>query len=237
MPAIAPQNNRLCPELTKPVFFISCGAANFDGKILFVPPTLHDWDEERSPGLSVLFTKLRSRLPGWRETLPVFATIIFFVYSWALFRMFYQVPSWLYYLTISDILTIAAYVLSVALFESLVMLGLVVLVSALYPPPFFRQLFVAQGTAWISLLAVGAVLLQRKIGLIYQLQLTELIVYPLLLIGLFLALPLAFYLLFRRWSRLRQLVEGLADRMTIFALLYLPFSLISLLIVLIRNLF
>jgi len=187
--------------------------------------------------LSVLLTKLRSRLPGWREILPVFATIIFFVYSWALYRMFYQVPSWLYYLTVADILILTAYVLSVALFESLVMLALVLLVCALYPPSLFRQLFVAQGTTWVSLLALGAVLLQRRIGVIYKLQLTELIIYPALLIVLFLALPFGFYQLYRRSARLRRLVEDLADRMTIFALLYLPFSLISLLIVLIRNLF
>lgn len=180
---------------------------------------------------------IRKRLPGWREILPVFSTIIFFVYSWALYRMFYQVPSWLYYLSISDILIIAAYVLSVALVESLAILGLVVVVCALYPASVFRQQFVAQGATWVTLLAAGAVLLQRKIGLIYKLELSELIIYPLLLAAFFLALPLGFSLLFRRFPVLRRLMENLADRTIILGLIYLPLSAISLPVVLIRNIF
>lgn len=176
------------------------------------------------------------QFPGRQEILPVFSTIVFFVFSWALYRMFHQVPSWLYYMRASEILILAAYVLAFALFESLVILVLVLLLAKVYPARFFRQNFVLQGATLVGALSVGAILLQRKIGGIFRLEFEELIAYSLLILGIYLVFPLFSAFLYRKIPFLGQIVEAMADRMQIFPLIYLPLSLVSLPLLLIRNL-
>lgn len=183
-----------------------------------------------------------TRLPPRREAFLVFSVLVFCIYSWTLYRFFYQLPSWLNYTNLNGLLFISAYVLSFALIESLAMLGFILLLSVILPLRLFRQRFVTQGSTVALALSLGAVLLQRQVSILYDLELWQLIAAPLLVLAglaaLILLAPLLYdRLTFRQKPLLPRLLNELAERMTIFAYLYVPISLLGLLVVLFRNLF
>ncbi len=103
-----------------------------------------------SPGLDarlqvIILKILKSRFPNRREILPVFAVFLFFGFSWALYRMFWYVPSWLEYLNIWKVLTISAYVMAFGLAESIFMTGGLVLFSLFFPDRVFKKHYILLG--------------------------------------------------------------------------------------------
>ncbi|MFM8322067.1 MAG: hypothetical protein ACKOC5_14235 [Chloroflexota bacterium] len=181
--------------------------------------------------------RLLSRLPTRGEVYPVFSTLVFLVYSWALYRLAWYLPSWMEYLSIPSLLIITAYTLSFAMFESLVMTGLLVLFSLLFPRGVFAGRFATLGSLLALAAGGGAFLLQRQVSMIYRWEIWQVFAYSAAaLVGLALA-ALAGAWLLQRFERLQRLATAVAERMTIFPLLYLPLSLLSLAVVLFRNLF
>jgi hypothetical protein len=178
---------------------------------------------------------LKSRLPTRSETVSVFSIFVFFVFSWALYRTAWYIPSWLEYLTIWNVLVIIAYVLASSLIESAIMLGLVVLFSLFFPKKIFKVNYVLLGSSLAVLLSLGAFLVQRKINLVYRLEFWQLVVYP--LVGLLLSFLFVWLLsfLFDRFPRLSRLVTAVVDRMVVFVYIYVPLGLLALLVVLVRN--
>lgn len=178
---------------------------------------------------------MKSRLPSAPEALSVFSIFVFFVFSWTLYRAFWYVPSWLEYLSVWSILVIGAYVLAFALLESAFLLALVVFFSLFFPLKVFKEQYALQGSSLALLLSVGAFLLQRKINLVYRLELWQLLAYPLvgLLASVLLVVLLAF--LFNRFPLLSRLVNAVVERMLIFVYLYVPLGALGLLVVLVRN--
>ena len=186
--------------------------------------------------MSQILRLLQSRLPGKQAVLPVFSTLLFFITSWAVYRALWWLPSWLEYLSLWNVSIVLAYTLSYALIESALMTGVFLLVCGLLPGRWFKEQFLAQGAALAGVLSAGAVLLQRRIGVIFDLDLTGLLAAPALVLTASLGLIFVTAALFRRWPRLRSLVEGLAGRMTTFAYIYVPLGIIGLAVALLRNL-
>ncbi len=153
-------------------------------------------------------TKLRAKLPSRQEALTVFSVILFIVFSWALYRTFWWVPSWLEYLSIWGILIIIAYVVAFALVESLVILALLTLLSLLLPRKIFKDQFVVQGSVLSLLLGLGAFLIQRNVGVIYRLKLEQTLLYPLLILGAVILLMIITSFLFKRIQRALTLYSG-----------------------------
>ncbi len=180
---------------------------------------------------------LASRRPSRAETWPVFSIFAFLVFSWALYRMFWYVPSWIEYLSLGNILVIAAYTLGFALLESGMMLGLILLLCLALPPRWFRQQFTAQASALALVLGGGAYLIQRQVSMIYDW--TTGMIYAGVsggLIGVVIFVLVSAWL-FRRFSNLPRLVCAFAERMTIFGLLYTALGVLGLIVIIFRNLF
>lgn len=151
--------------------------------------------------------------------------------------MFFQLPSWLGYLSIGNVLSLAAYVLMFALVESLVILGVLLLFGVILPAGWLRKDFAVQGSTLTGIAAFGAYLVQRKVGLLYKLSPEQLLVNALLILtGLILILVISAFI-YQRLPLLRKWVHSLAERMTVFTYLYLPLGILSLAAVLLRNLF
>lgn len=184
----------------------------------------------------VLMDRLKSRFPAFRDWFVVLSIFIFSGFSWSFYRMFWYVPSWLEYLSIWKVLTIAAYIAAFALVESLFMAGLLGLLSWFFPPRFLKEKFSIMGSSLAGLLSLAAFLLQRKINLVYRLELWQLVFYSaLFLVGLIMSIFL-FSAIYERIPSLARFVRGLAERLTIFAFIYIPLGLIGMLVVLVRNL-
>jgi hypothetical protein len=187
--------------------------------------------------LQNLRSSFAERIPARSQVFPVFSIIVFFVFTWALYRISDQLPSWLRYVSFSNIVTLFFYVLASAFLESLVVLGFVLLICLVFPVRFFKGIFVAQGSAFVLILSLAAILLQYNTYVIYSLQFWPLIGCTLLfLVALIVFVPL-FASLFKRFKRLQSLLEAFASRMRVFGYLYTLIGLISLIVVLVRLIF
>lgn len=164
---------------------------------------------------------------------------MFLVYTYAFYRLFWYVPSWLNYLPVQSIAGIVAYMAVLALFESLAVLVPLLVISAVLPPAWFRERFTTVGTLAVWVLGAGALLvhedLERLLAPFGSLEIVGLLLAAAVLMAA--VLVLLGYLVTRRFPTLEAWLNGLAERMTIFFYLYLPFSALGLAVVLARLVF
>ncbi len=174
---------------------------------------------------------IRRRVPSWAQVIPVYGVIVIMVYAWTLLWFFWKVPGWLYYLNVGEILSTLAYEFASNFAESLIVLCVPLLLALVLPRKWFRDVFIARGAA-LCMSALGYMML-----LAYQFNDKD--TYPaaflkpwtllLVLIGIAMVVYLS-----GRVALLRKVLEALADRLSIFAYILVPLSLISLLVVIIR---
>lgn len=181
-------------------------------------------------------SNIRAKLPSKQEALAVFSVILFVVFSWTLYRTAWWAPSWLEYLSVWGVLIITAYALAFALFESLALMGVMCVLSLILPRQTFKDLFILQGSTLALILGGGAFLVQRNVNVIYQLELEQTLLVPALIVAGIVVLALILRVVFQKIQILSRLILMMADRMTIFAYLYVPLGLIGLVVVIARNL-
>lgn len=145
-------------------------------------------------------------------------------------------PSWLKYMTLGEILVITAYALAFALIESLVITVLLLILSLVFPVKVFRDKFIPQGSILVLVAGFVAVMLQENMSEVYHLKIRQLTTYP--IIGILAVVVMIFVLswIFDRLSILTRLIQSIAERMTVFSYIYVPISVVSLVIVTLRNL-
>ena len=174
------------------------------------------------------------RLPDSKSILGVYAVIVTLVYSWTLFTSFYKLPSWIFYLTISQILSVYAYSFSLNLVESILALaGVLLLEFTLFLALRNRDEFQAR-----SILAVLVVLISSMLRLALFKTYEDIDSYLSgELIWWAITLPLGILLaaFAPRNKKIRNILESIAERAIIFLYIYLPISLISLIVVIARN--
>lgn len=172
-----------------------------------------------------------NRFPSLQENMQVFAVAATPLYAWSILWLFWQVPSWLNHLTVGEILPIFAYALAINLFESLLILAGLNLLCFLLPQKWFHESFVPMS------------LLQVLLGLGYLMYFASSFGkeadYP---SGLLRWSPVVLVLFFfsslflSRVVAIRSFAEMVADRLVIFLYLMAPLSLLSFMVVLVRNL-
>jgi|SRR5215208_6302628 len=176
------------------------------------------------------FIALRKKLPPFHETWRLYATIVFLVYGWTSLAFFWKVPSWLYFLDSGEIVSILAYALSSTVFESVIILLLFVLASLVLPASWLRNKFVIRGsivfyslTFWVVFLTLSSLL---------QLPTTnDLLTFAMgfpLTAGLGMILVDKIPLVYR-------FMDYLSKQLTIFLYLWLPLSVVGILILIVRN--
>jgi len=139
-------------------------------------------------------------------------------------------------MTLGEILVITAYALAFALIESLVMTGLLLFLSLVLPVKVFRDKFIPQGSIVVLVSGLVAILLQENMGEVYHLKIRQLTTFP--IIGVLGVVGMIFVLswIFDRLGFLTRLIQSIAERMTVFSYIYVPLSVVSLVIVILRNL-
>ncbi len=175
------------------------------------------------------------RLPNRQNILGVYAVIVFLVYSWTLVTSFYKLPSWMFYLTVGQILSVYAYSFSVDFLESiLVLAGVLILDLTLFLA--LRNMAEFQSR---SILMVLGVLISSMLRLILfpdyeqiEMFLSGELTWWAISVPVVLVAAVAVSKI--EWAR--KILEGVAERAAVFLYIYLPLSFVSLLVVLIRNL-
>ena len=145
---------------------------------------------------------------------------------------FWKIPSWLFYLTPVEIGVIFSYSMSVALFESVFWLAVLLVVSFVLPSRLLRDNFVARA-GWFIITFLGVLALY----LVPKLTITGIVEYFYEWFLLALAVALLVTVLSTKLSFMRIIIIGLSERMTVLLLIYLPLSAISLLVILFRFIF
>jgi hypothetical protein len=170
------------------------------------------------------------RFPKFSEVVQVYAVNAFIVNAWVLMWIFWKVPSWMFYLSIGEILALLCYILATAFLEGLLLGAGVTTVGFILPARWFRDRFVVRGVL-VSLFGIAYLIffaLHVREGEIPD-YLVEWLPY------IILASFVLTYLL-ERISLLEKIIGGFSERLTVFLYFSVPAGVLSLLVVLIRNL-
>ena len=171
-----------------------------------------------------------NHMPTVQQLAAVYGVIVLIVYGWTIYWFAWKLPSWLYFLTLGEILSTFSYAMVVNFIESLIALFVLVLICLLLPPRWFRDRFAALGT---SLVVLSLVALMKYVGIIIALQGFP----PGMGRSALLAIVGIIFLVFLigRVNLFLRVIEEIANRTVIFLYIFLPISAISFLVVLIRN--
>ena len=170
------------------------------------------------------------RLPPLAEILPVFAISVFLFYGWTMLVFLWKLPGWLFFLSPGEIAVLFAFELVTNLMESLAVLALILLVTALLPARYLKDYFPARGGA-IALALVGGMILLLHFAVTKKIGLAS--TWPMwtLALGLFSAL-LAWVA--SRFGAAGRILAGLGDCLIVFLIILPPLSVISLVIIIVR---
>jgi hypothetical protein len=176
--------------------------------------------------------KIKNFLPESRQIFLVFGVALFIVHSWSIHTFLYNIPSFILYMNIGQIVGVFAYMMAFALLESLLVMGLLLFVSAILPRAWYRDKFVSKGFLTILVSAALAIAIRLSLGNLYP-GIEELygkvLIAGLVLIGSILAV--------HYYQPLQKVLEFLAEQISIMTYLYLPIGIISVVVVLARNIF
>jgi hypothetical protein len=176
------------------------------------------------------------RLPDRQKILGVYAVIVFLVYSWTLVISFYKFPSWTFYLTVGQILSVYAYAFSVNLLESiLVLAGILFLDLTLFLA--LRNMEEFQSRSIFLFLVVASSSMFRLASFqdygAIEAFLSGEATWWLVVFSLGMAISVAASKI--KW--VRNFLEAIAERTVVFLYIYIPLSLVSLVIVVVRNIY
>ena len=175
---------------------------------------------------------LNNRLPKFQSLVPVYAVIVFMVYTWTIYAFIRFLPYWLNFLNMSEILAIFSYAMLSDCLESLGILFLLSVSCVILPAGFLRNTFVVRGSV-IATCLLGA-------GMVYVATIPKTSPAPLIsyILWSLAVLAAAIFLAFVA-AKIRFVVsamEWLSNNMIIFLYIYIPITALSLLNVIFRNL-
>ena len=172
------------------------------------------------------------KIPKLAQIAPVYAVAVAMIYPWSISRFFWRLPSWLYYSSAGEITVIFAYMMVVNLIESALVLLAPILLSVILPKKWFFDRFITKGALLLSF-GLGYVMYFDN-HLNYQSPFPLALVYqtPLILAALFVLVFLIDWI-----GVLDKILIDLSDRLIVFLYISIPVSLISFLVVLVRNIF
>ncbi len=173
---------------------------------------------------------LRDRLPPLQDIGPVFSVIVFMIYGWTILIFIRFLSYWLKFMNVFEILGVFSYSLVADLMESLAILLVLLLLCAILPTGWLKEVFVVRGTL-ITLCLLGLLMVflnyfanpEESLGTLGAWSFGILIV-----TGLIASLV----------PRLRMAilpVRWLAENMTIFLYIFLPLSGLAIIVLIIRN--
>ena len=181
-------------------------------------------------------TRVRNRFPDKLSVFRLFIAVVFPVHIWAIIVTLKQVPSYLLYLKVDEIIGIVAYTLAFILVECISITVVLMLVGAILPQRLLKQQIVAQSAFLVPLALFIAVDLHVLPHLSFfrfltymtnslVLKLLVVFVLPLLIAGHFV----------RKYQKLSELLVKYVDRITILSLIYVLLDILGILVIIWRN--
>lgn len=193
-----------------------------------ITPVLHTFRlavTQKKRSFKLLFT---NRCPKLQEILLVYAVNVVILYTFSLWFSFQDFSrNWILFLDIGDVLGVFAYIVIGAFIESLLIIGVLIFVYFLFPPSIAQGRFVLYGTIMTITFLVVLIL---RFGTFASILSNNNMVLAFFTVG-----TLILSLVAERVKFVRSAIEAFADRCLIFLYVYLPLSLLAVIIVAIRN--
>ena len=177
----------------------------------------------------------RYRFIPLKDIGSVFAACVVPIHSWATLTFLYQVTGWIVYLNVWDVIGTFAYTQAFAFLESLVVLLCVILLAVILPARVLRDRFVPLGGMLVLLNLAWAIAVQYT-GIIPFTRYVPWHSKKFLLGAVAYLVSLgASYVWVRRHERVQGAVSSFVERLTVLLYIYIPLSLASIVILIIRN--
>lgn len=171
-----------------------------------------------------------NKFPRIEQIAAVYAVIVMLVYPWTITRYFWKMSSWVLYSSMGDLAIYFAYMVALNFLESLIILLAPLTLNMILPRAWFYDRFVSRSVSLVVLGLGYLIFLNRNMYAddSFPWNLVRIIPFVLVaVLGLVYALD--------RVAFIRRLWEELANRALVFLYISIPLSLISALVVLIRN--
>lgn len=166
---------------------------------------------------------IQSRRPSRQQAFEFFAFCIFLVQTWAIYSLLREVPSLLLRLDMWDFIGAGAYTFAFALIESLGLFVLFYALAVLLPAPILKDEFIVR-----ALLIFFTV---NYLALVFIVEPDQVLAWAAGLVGFG---GLGYFVV--KYQRIRTAIADGVDRLTVLASLYIIIDIVSLLIVIVRNL-
>jgi hypothetical protein len=171
------------------------------------------------------------RFPKPQAILQVYAVIAFMLSAWTITAFSWKLSTWLLTLNLGEIFTVFSYAMLTNLLESLFVLMLLLVVSALLPSRFLRDDFIVSGTI-ISIGLIGSLMMFLGLNRVFNDgKVVTLLSGPIVMIS-----SMIFLLGFSsRFQWLRSAALWISDRLIVFLFVLLPLFVILSVYVVFRN--
>jgi hypothetical protein len=177
----------------------------------------------------------RSRFPSKHDAFLLFAVCVFPIHVWSILNLLWVLPAWVLRSNIWDVVGMIAYTQAVALFESVIVLFVLLLVCGVLPVRVLGERIVAHGSMAVFVTTGWA------IGLHYHVDryISNLSSWPyvglLLWFAIYVACMGGTYLLICRRSRVKEILDSLVERLSVLSCLYVALDLLGLAVLVFRN--
>jgi hypothetical protein len=179
-----------------------------------------------------LLRSISARFPGSPDIQLTFVAGALIIYNWLLIQYLYRLPGWLYYQNTWDLAGILGYGLVFAAFESLVLLLVPLALAVALPARLFRDRFLAGAASWVVITAIWAGVIQHNDNWLREGSLTMLLV----ALALYVISVVAIWHLVFRYDSLQMHMKSFLKRAALLLyFLYLPATLLGLVLITLRN--
>jgi hypothetical protein len=161
----------------------------------------------------------------------VFLACVFPIHLWAIWNLMQVIPAWILRSTPWELVGVIAYIQMVALIESVILFGFLFSLGLLLPNKLFAHKFIANSSAFILLHSAWFVAMHYYYDSIRLWGAANL----LLLVLALLFTNILSYLLVNRSQKFEEVLKAATKRVSVLSVIYVSFSLVSLFIVVLRN--
>jgi hypothetical protein len=179
---------------------------------------------------------LKHYFPSWQQIFPVFLTILFPVTFWSVLNFLRELPSYLMRMKIWEIVGVFAYTQVFALLESILLLVVLILIAEILPRHLFLEHFTTQAALVSLLVTLWIIPFHYKVQILAAFPSFENRWVGFFWLGLFVTLTIGICLLFRRYTKFEQGFQVFVEKLTVVSMLYLIVDVVSLVIIIARNL-
>jgi hypothetical protein len=173
----------------------------------------------------------RARFPSRNEIFLAFVICVFPVYVWSIINLLMEVPAWILRLNTWDLIGVIAYTQAFALIESVLVLGLLVLIGAILPARMFRNKFVAFTAFLVFITTAWFIFAHLFDDAIRLWGIKQFIIW----IFAYLVTIVIGYGIVLRFERIEKALNTIAQRLSILSIFYIIIGVLSLFIVIFRN--